>query len=68
MEFLNAYIKNICCYVILMTIVFQLFPNDKYIRYVRVFAGFILILIILYPMIHLVGKILTLEILLIILQ
>lgn len=49
MDIINDYIKNICYYVILTTVIFNMFPNEKYMRYIKIFSGFVLILIIVYP-------------------
>lgn len=56
MEIINDYVKNICCYVILTTIIFNVFPDEKYVKYVKVFSGFILILIIVFPITNAIGK------------
>lgn len=46
---INQYVKNLCYYVILTTVVFNIFPDEKYVKYVKMFSGFILILIIIMP-------------------
>lgn len=47
---LEEYIKNICYYVIITTILFNVFPDEKYVKYIKLFSGFILIMIILTPL------------------
>lgn len=49
MEELYEWIRNITFYLIFMTVVGNLLPNKKYEKYFRLFAGMVLILLVLKP-------------------
>lgn len=49
MEGLYEWIRNITYYLIFMTVVENLLPNKKYEKYFRLFAGMVLILLVLKP-------------------
>lgn len=49
MEGLYEWIRNITYYLIFMTVVENLLPNRKYEKYFRLFAGMVLILLVLKP-------------------
>lgn len=49
MEGIYEWIRNITFYLIFMTVVENLLPNKKYEKYFRLFAGMILILLVLKP-------------------
>lgn len=53
---LEEYIKNICYYVIISTILFNIFPDEKYVKYIKLFSGFILIMIVLPPIAKIFNK------------
>ena len=46
---MENYIKGICYFVIIMTVIFQMFPKDDYLKSVRMIAGFILMMILISP-------------------
>ena len=49
MEGLYEWIRNITYYLIFMTVVANLLPDKKYEKYFRLFAGMVLILLVLKP-------------------
>jgi len=49
MEFIYSYIKNICIFMLVITIITNIFPEKRYIKYIKFFAGILLILIVLSP-------------------
>ena len=49
MEGLYEWIRNITYYLIFMTVVTNLLPDKKYEKYFRLFAGMVLILLVLKP-------------------
>lgn len=49
MEVFYEWIRNITYYLIFMTVVANLLPNKKYEKYFRLFAGMVLILLVLKP-------------------
>lgn len=50
MEGLYGWVGNITCYLIFITVVSNLLPNRKYERYLKLFAGMVLILLVLQPL------------------
>ncbi|MDO4327040.1 MAG: stage III sporulation protein AF [bacterium] len=49
MEFVTGWVQNIAYYMIFMTVVLSLLPAKQYEKYVRFFAGIILILLVIKP-------------------
>ena len=49
MEKLFDWIRNITYYLIFITVVINLLPDKKYEKYIRLFAGMVLILLVLKP-------------------
>lgn len=49
MEGLYGWVKNIVFYLIFLTVLMGLLPSGKYEKYIRLFAGMILILIVASP-------------------
>lgn len=49
MEELYGWIKNITYYLIFMTVVSAILPDKKYEKYIKLFAGMVLVLLVLKP-------------------
>lgn len=54
-EYLYEWISNIAYYIVLMTAVIQVIPNQTYKKYIRFFSGMILILLLTMPILKLFG-------------
>lgn len=50
MEILYGWVKNIVCFTIFMTALENFLPNGKYEKYIRLFAGMVMILIVIQPL------------------
>lgn len=50
MTIVYDWIKDIIFYLILISLVFQLLPNDQYRKYMKLFAGILLVIIVLKPL------------------
>lgn len=50
MDELYGWVRNITYYLIFMTVVSNILPNKKYEKYIKLFAGMILILLVLQPL------------------
>lgn len=48
-EFLYEWIRNIAFYMILVTAMIQILPNNTYKKYIHFFTGMILIMLLLTP-------------------
>lgn len=46
---MSAWIKSFVCYLLIVSVAEQMMPNEKYEQYMRLFAGFLLIVVILQP-------------------
>ena len=57
MEYLVEWVKNIAVFCIIATLVKNLVPGEKYGKYIKLFLGIVLIVLILKP----IGKIVNLE-------
>ncbi len=55
MEFLYNYVKNICVFMLVITLILNIFPDRKYIKYIKLFAGLLLIISAITPIVNL-GK------------
>lgn len=55
MEFLYSYVKNICVFMLVITLILNIFPDRQYIKYIKLFAGLLLIISAITPIINL-GK------------
>ena len=54
-EALFVWIKNIAYYLILVTAMMHIIPNESYQKYIRLFTGMILILLLSTPILKLFG-------------
>lgn len=50
MSAIYGWVRNITCYLIFMTVLTNLLPNKKYEKFIRLFAGMVLILIVMKPL------------------
>ena len=55
MEFLYQYIKNICVFTLVITLILNIFPDRQYLKYIKLFACLLLILLAINPIVNL-GK------------
>ena len=55
MEFLYQYIKNICVFTLVITLILNIFHDRQYLKYIKLFAGLLLILLAINPIVNL-GK------------
>lgn len=53
MDFLYSYIKTICVFTVLLTLILNIFPEKRYIKYIKLFAGFLLLALVLNPILQL---------------
>lgn len=49
---MNEWVKCMVGYLLITSIVMQMLPNGKYVQYVRLFHGFLLILLVLQPVLR----------------
>ena len=49
MEQVENWVRNIVCYLIFLTLICNLLPSGKYEKYVRLFGGMVLILVVIQP-------------------
>lgn len=54
-NYIFVWVKNILIYLVVVTIIENLLPESKYMKYTKVFSGMILIIIVITPFIKLVG-------------
>ena len=52
MQFVFSYVKNICIFVLIITIILNIFPEKQYIKYIKLFAGILLIALVFNPVIR----------------
>lgn len=52
MEFLYQYIKNICVFTLVITLILNIFPDRQYLKYIKLFAGLLLILLAINPIVN----------------
>lgn len=54
-EYLYEWMRNISFYLVLVTAVTQVIPNQQYKKYVRFFTGLVLVLMMMTPIFRLFG-------------
>lgn len=54
-EYIYEWIQNLACYMILITAVIQILPNNSYRKYIRFFCGLILVIVLASPVLELFG-------------
>lgn len=54
-EYLYEWIGNIAFYLVLVTAVIQILPNNDYKKYIRFFTGLVLILLLVTPVFKVLG-------------
>ena len=52
MDFLYYFIKNICIFTLVITLFLNIFPRKQYLKYIKLFAGLLLIVSALSPIIN----------------
>ena len=50
MAAVSQWVQNIACYLIFTTVIINILPGKKYEKYLRLFAGMVLILLVLQPL------------------
>ena len=58
---MSEWLKNFVGYLLLASIGIQMIPNEKYEKYVRLFTGFLLVMIVLQPILQIRSSNLFLE-------
>lgn len=53
MEWVLSFIKNICVFTLVMTLVLNIFPESNYRKYIKLFAGFLLLVLVMQPILKL---------------
>ena len=61
MEYIYQWMKNLSFYLVLLSVLLQMIPGEQYKKYVKFFAGMILIMMLLKPMAGLLGMTDSLE-------
>lgn len=51
MEFIYGYIRNICIFMLVITLILNIFPEKSNKKYIKLFAGFLLLLLIFHPIV-----------------
>lgn len=51
MEFIYGYIRNICIFMLVITLILNIFPEKSYKKYIKLFAGFLLLMLIFNPIV-----------------
>ena len=51
MDFLYRFVKNICMFTLVITLLLNLFPDEKYKKYIKMFAGLLLIALVFNPIV-----------------
>lgn len=54
-EYLYQWIENLAFYIVILTAVTQMVPNNAYKKYIQFFAGIILVLLMARPVFQLFG-------------
>lgn len=52
MEFIYSYVKNICVFMLVITLILNIFPDKQYKKYIKLIAGLLLIISTISPLIN----------------
>ena len=52
MDFIYSFVKNICVFTLVITLILNVFPDSRYKKYIKLFAGILLIALIFNPVIQ----------------
>lgn len=52
MDFIYSFVKNVCVFTLVITLILNIFPDSKYKKYIKLFAGVLLIALVLNPIIQ----------------
>lgn len=52
MEFIYSYIKNICVFMLVITLILNIFPDRQYKKYIKLFAGLLLMSLVFKPFVR----------------
>lgn len=53
--FLYEWIRNVAFYIVIITAIIQILPNDTYKKYIHFFTGLVLILLLMTPLLKILG-------------
>ncbi len=56
MSYIFAWVKNLVCFYLLLTVVLNLLPKKNYQKYVRFFSGMLLTILVTSPILSLMGN------------
>ncbi|MCI8638283.1 MAG: stage III sporulation protein AF [Coprococcus sp.] len=54
-EYIYQWLQNLAFYMILVTVVIQVLPNNSYQKYIRFFCGLILVILLASPIMKVLG-------------
>lgn len=52
MDWVYGYIKNIVIFTLMTTMILNLYPKEEFEKYIRLFAGLLLLLLMLHPVLQ----------------
>ncbi|MCR5704809.1 MAG: stage III sporulation protein AF [Eubacterium sp.] len=52
MDWIYGYIKNIVIFMLMTTMILNLYPREEFEKYIRLFAGLLLLLLMLHPVLQ----------------
>lgn len=55
MDLLYEWIQNLVCYLVIFTAVLEVLPGKEYKKYIQFFAGLVLILLLVTPILKVTG-------------
>lgn len=56
MEFLFNYVKNVCVFTLVITLILNIFPERQNKKYIKLFAGLLLMAVIFEPIVQMKNK------------
>lgn len=52
MDYLYSFVKNVCVFTLVITLILSIFPDSKYKKYIKLFAGVLLIALVFNPIVQ----------------
>lgn len=59
-EIMN-WIKNIFCFTVVLSVIYQFLPQNTYLKYIKVFGGIIMAILVMQPVLKLLNEEISLE-------
>ena len=61
MSEIMGWIKNVFCFTVILSVIYQFLPENTYLKYIKVFGGIIMAVLVMQPVLKFVNEDISLE-------